>query len=131
MTRAGSAAIRRGVRVIGPATSRSTSLQHRREAPACCKVDSTARVDSAPWFWFTLSACSPSKPPPVCGSHIRRPASLAPSNYRRGAHGVRPDGAGVDPGGPRAGVGEGGHLDRLLVESWSGVARSAAPGRGG
>ena len=45
---------------------------------ACWKVEITAIVASAPWLGFTPSARRPSNPPPVSGSHISCPASLAP-----------------------------------------------------
>src|ERR1700730_3389950 len=47
---------------------------------ACCRVEITARVDSAPWLRFTHSASNPSKPPPVSVSHMSNPESLAPWN---------------------------------------------------
>src|SRR4051794_1578392 len=52
---------------------------------ACCKVEIAASVDSAPWLLFTPSACSPSYPPPVFGSHIGTPASLSPMNQAAAA----------------------------------------------
>src|SRR6201999_2317441 len=55
------------------------------EFRACCKVEITARVDSAPWLQFTPSVCSPSYPPPVSGSHIGSPASLSPMNHAAAA----------------------------------------------
>ena len=45
---------------------------------ACCRVEITARVDSAPWLRLTHSASNPSKPPPVSVSHMSNPESLAP-----------------------------------------------------
>ena len=45
---------------------------------ACCRVEITARVDSAPWLRLTHSASNPSKPPPVSVSHMTNPESLAP-----------------------------------------------------
>ena len=52
---------------------------------ACCRVEIAARVDSAPWLRFTPSARSPSNPPPVSGSHMSCPASLAPRNQAAAA----------------------------------------------
>src|SRR3984957_20608985 len=62
--------------------SHCRTVEKRR---ACCIVESTARVDSAPWLWFTPSACRPSNPPPVCGSHIGCRASLSPMNQAAAA----------------------------------------------
>ena len=52
---------------------------------ACCKVEITAMVDSAPWLRFTPSACRPSNPPPVSGSHMSCRASLSPMNQAAAA----------------------------------------------
>ena len=66
----------------GPQGSHCGTGEKRR---ACCRVESTARVDSAPWLRFTPSACRPSKPPPVSGSHMSSPASLSPKNQAAAA----------------------------------------------
>ena len=78
MTRAESAASRRSARVISSA-SKSTSLQHRGEAALVLEGGQHGHSRFRTLFWFTLSACSLSSPPPVCESHIVKPASLAPS----------------------------------------------------
>src|SRR6202020_1406326 len=57
---------------------------------ACCRVEITARVDSAPWLTLTHSASNPSKPPPVSESHMTNPESLAPWN--QAAHDRIPSG---------------------------------------
>lgn len=73
---------------------------------ACCNVEITDRVDSAPWLLFTPLARSPSYPAPVSGSHIGSAASLSPMNQVGcGPHTGGPDRVGVD-GGARAGIGE-------------------------
>ena len=66
----------------GPHRSHCGTVDKRR---ACCKVEITARVDSAPWLRFTPSACRPSYPPPVSGSHMGSPASLSPKNQAAAA----------------------------------------------
>ena len=116
MTRDGSAASRWGLRVTSPACTEVIAAQSRSAARAA-SVESTASVDSAPWLRFTPSACRPSNPPPVSGSHMSCPrvvVALEPG--RRGPDAVGPDRTGVDGGGAGARVGEGGHLDRLLIE---------------
>ena len=98
----------------GPHRSHCGTVEKRR---ACCRVEITASVDSAPWLRFTPSACRPSNPPPVSGSHMSCAASLSPRNQAAAAW--TPSGQiapGVDGSSPRARIGEGGHLDRLLVE---------------
>jgi hypothetical protein len=67
-----------------PATARRQcrAIDNRR---ACCNVEITAEVDSAPWVLCTPSACSPSYPPPVSGSYVGSPASLSPMNQAAAA----------------------------------------------
>src|SRR4051794_25637871 len=47
---------------------------------ACCSVDSSASVDSAPWFSLRPRASSPSKPPPLSSSYITVAESFSPRN---------------------------------------------------
>ncbi len=63
----------------------SKSLRHSSKRRACCKVEITARVASAPWLLSTPSERKPSYPPPVSGSHIGSPASLSPMNQAAAA----------------------------------------------
>ena len=102
----------------------------QREAPRMLQRRSTASVDSAPWLRFTPSACNPSYPPPVVRIPMSCPASLAPGTRprrpgRRRANRSRRDGSGAC-----ARVGEGGHLDGLLIEAGRSLRPPAPAGVG-
>ena len=114
----------------GPHRSHCGTVEKRR---ACCKSRDhrqsrlRALVDGSP-----RRQRSPSNPPPVSGSHMSCPASLAPMEPgRSGTDAVWPDRTGVDGGSTRARIGECGHLDRLLVESRPGVFGTSAAHRSG
>ena len=130
-TRAGRRAATRSARVTHSASDGSATGAHRRwqrragEPAAAWR--SAARVDSAPWFSLRPSRCSPS-------SRRRWPGRRAGPRRRcrrgtsRGQ--VDPVGEAVlagEPERPRAGVGERGGLDRLLVELRAGLARARPP----
>ena len=52
-----------------------------RSRAACCNVDTSARVDSAPWFSLRPSGSRPSQPPPLTGSIRAVRVSLSPVNH--------------------------------------------------
>ena len=130
MTRDGSAASRCGLRVTSSARTRRHcgTVDKRR---ACCSVEITARVDSAPWLRFTRIGVQTV----VSAARLRVPHELAGvvvalEPGRRGTDAVGPDASRVDGGGTRARIGERGHLDRLLIEARAG-RRRALPADGG
>src|SRR4029079_11342156 len=61
---------------FGPLTREDTNAGRG----ACCNVEMSASVDSAPWLRFGPVGVNPSYPPFVSAFHITAPPSLSPAN---------------------------------------------------
>ena len=59
-------------------TGAAIAIVGRRRTGACCIVEISASVDSAPWLRFGPFGVSPSNPPPVVGIPHHRTAVVAP-----------------------------------------------------
>ena len=96
----------------------------------CCITEIIARVDSAPWLRLRLLRLRPSQPPPRLFVEERYLGVVVTEEPRHGHLGAgQPAAVAGDRRRAHARIGQGGHLDRLLVEGRAGLPEAPASGR--